>query len=137
MNVEQTYVRDGEQLRCRKHGVLFAVTESCTACDADPGAFDPGADVDEPLPDAPEGCWSSLDYERDLLVEAQAIKVRANEMAQMKVRSRIAASTAAKLWDTYIKATRLLIHLAHDREHEEIQQARERRDRKRRQGAPH
>lgn len=138
MNVEQLYQRDRDgNYRCPRHGVTFEATGSCAGCDENPADFDPGNEVDEPLPDPPEGCWSSLDYERDLLAEAQTIKAKANFMSEMKVRSRICASTAAKLWDTYIKATRLLIMLAHDREHEAIQRQREKRDRKRRAGAAH
>lgn len=138
MNFEQLYVREKDgSYRCPRHGQRFDATGSCSECDKDPGAFDPGNEVDEPLPEPPEGCWSSLDYERGLLVEAEKIRARANDMAESKVRSRICASTAAKLWDTYLKATRLLIMLAHDREHEAIQRQREKRDRKRRAGAAH
>jgi hypothetical protein len=135
---DPVYERVGELLRCKRHRVDFATTESCARCDADPGRFDPGADVEEPLPTPPKGCGSSLDYERGLRKEVDAMRKRANEWSeQRKVKSRLASATAAKLWDTYLKGMRLLMDLALDREHEEIQKARERRDRKRRAGVPH
>lgn len=137
MNVDQLYERDGDAILCKRHNQRWDPTSSCPGCDAEPGNFDPGAEVDEPLPEPPAGTWSSLDYERGLLAEVETIRARANSMSEMKVRSRICASTAAKLWDTYLKGMRLLIGLAHDREHEAIQRQREKRDRKRRAGAAH
>ena len=144
------YERHGDHLRCPRHGVDFDLTGSCERCDADPG---PAPELrDDYQPPTPEGCLSSAQLEQTLTAELEAIRVAARELvkppapARRLVRrgkaknrkppriDRRMYSTAAKLWDTWLKGVRALNQLVQYREDAAIVRRRERIDAERRFG---
>lgn len=114
-----TYQREGETYRCPRHGIAFDLAASCAQCDADPGA---PIDVElAPLrPVAPADCLSTEEIERQLTLEAARIRRLARKYASEKVRTRIGAYSAAKLYDTWLKAMRVVGEFAARREDDAI-----------------
>lgn len=125
MNVPQ-YTREGDGYRCHRHKVWFADTASCSDCDKDPGP--PPTAEREAMPAPPKGCMSTEQLERVLFTEAEVIRKAANKYASGKVRTRIGASSAAKLWDTWVKVVRAAGELAQRREDDEIVRRQEARE---------
>lgn len=118
--------REGDNVRCTRHAVVFSTTESCPQCDDDAGApMDVGAV--EPLPEPPEGCKSSLDLERHLIEEAEFIRTAARSLYEAD-KSRIAVGTAARLWTTWSMLQRQIRGLTERREDAEIVRRYQKRD---------
>jgi hypothetical protein len=132
--VQTPWQREGDNVRCLRHGVVFANTESCAACDADPGtALDP-SEV-EALPPPPAGCKDSLELERHLIEEAEFIRTAARTLYEVD-KSRVAVGTAARLWTTWAMLQRQIRGLTERREDAVIVGRYEKRDAAR-NGATH
>lgn len=149
-----THQVEGERIRCLRHGVTFDRISSCAACDAEPGEAI-AAGHDAPLPPAPAGCVSSVELERQVAAELEVIRSAARDLGarapcsaplvkrgKAKNRKppkpdRVKLSTAAKLWDTWLKGVRVLAHLVAAREDAELVRQRERIDAERARGASH
>lgn len=130
------YQREGEQIRCLRHSVLFDRTGECPGCAADPGPpLDPVPD--EPLPSPPKGCLSLVDIERNLTEEAGEIRKLRRKLSAKRVKDLHAYNTIAKLADAWAKLMRAASELASRREDEVVVKRRERADRERQLGGAH
>lgn len=131
----QTWVRDGDSYRCKRHpkAPRFDGAETtCAECDADPGELT-DLEVDAPLSKPPRGCESSVQHERAL----SAIAAYAMKQSRVMVKTGLSAKThnaAAKWADIAVKARRAAAAAAIRREDEEIVSRREKRQRARDRG---
>lgn len=108
--------RRGDKLHCKRHDVTFGQTEVCAKCVDDPGAI-PTAELDTALPPPPAGCRSSEDHEKWLTALASFAEKQAKGLCTGK--NRINHSTASKLFDVAIKATRAAMEFTTTRERRE------------------
>lgn len=144
------YEREGEQIRCTRHGVTFERTGACEKCADDPG---PAPELaDDWTPEPPDGCMSTEALERKITTELEAIREAARCLVKPPAPARRLVkrgrarnrkppavdrklySTAAKLWDTWLKGVRALSLLVQIREDTAIVRRRERLDAERRFG---
>lgn len=132
--MQTPWERDGDKVRCRRHGASFGTTDSCPECDDDPGEGIEAGDA-EPLPTPPDGCKSSLELERHLIEEAEFIRAQARALITSDV-SRVAVGTAARLWTTWAMLQRQIRGLTERREDAVIVSRYEKRDAAR-SGASH
>jgi hypothetical protein len=117
---------------CAAHGATFEVTGECAACAADPGA--PIEPPIEAMPAPPDGCQSTLEIERALMVTAAEIARDLVRLRAQKVKGMAKWSVIAKLSEVRLKYLRPALELAARREDAQIQAERERRDRERQRG---
>lgn len=110
----------GDRLICERHDpdgkAPFERTEVCGACLTDPGPV-PVAELEKPPPPPPKGCLSSEQHERGLTDLAKFAEDQARKLCKGK--ARINYSTAAKLFDVAIKATRAAAEFTSTRERRE------------------
>jgi hypothetical protein len=130
------WVKEGDSLRCPRHGELFDPSvATCAGCEASPGP-DLHDEIDDPLPSPPDGCVTTEEIERALVAAAWDLRKVANDLTRKsKGKNKIQAlSVAAKYWDTALKALRAAADLALRREDEALVKAREKRIRDRARG---
>jgi hypothetical protein len=125
--------RDGEKLIC-EHGT-FELPISCPICAQQPDDDDDDV-ADEPLPPAPEGCFSLEQHEAWFGALADKARDTANEIADSDPPAadgedgnsvRWNYSLMAKLWETAIKARRAAAEFAAVRERRAFVMQREKR----------
>ena len=121
--------RDGEKLIC-EHGA-FELPISCPICAQQPGVDDDDV-ADEPLPPAPDGCFSLEQHEAWFGEVADRARDAANSIADSDSDEADAPglkdySVMAKLWETSIKARRAAAEFAAVRERRAFVMLREKR----------
>lgn len=88
---------------CERHGETFGRLEQCAACKTDPVA-PPETEAKIPIPEAPEGCRTSVQHEVWLTALAEYSLEQAKKLCTGK--GRVNYSTAAKLIECAIKSMR-------------------------------
>lgn len=105
----------------------------CPGCDRDPGV-EIGAEETEPLSPPPSGCISTEEIERTFINDARRIRTLIKNVGDPGTDYHM-INAVAKLYEVRIKILRAAGECARAREHEEIVERRDRRDRAMQQAA--
>ncbi len=144
-----TYRTDGNRQICDRHHESWTKGGGCVGCVTDPGA--PLEDVEPEVAAPPDGCLSTLDVERQYVVDAAELlglirrltgrtSGRTPERGELEGENPLglkAMNTVVKLYDARTKVLRQIAACAARREDEAVVTRREKEKRELERGAAH